>query len=90
MHILIKDNNNNYTLGKGRQVLTADHEAYKSSSEKNQNLSKKGCNYSPPPTSAEGGKGQKSQARESKCHRWVTGTATEKFSVRSSNTEQLN
>jgi len=61
VHVLIKDNKNNYTLGKGKDRSSEYQEVYKSSGERHQNLNKKGCNYSPPPTSAECGKGQESQ-----------------------------
>lgn len=61
VHILIKDNKNNYTLGKGEDRSSEYQEVYKNSGERHQNLNKKGCNYSPPPTSAESGRGQESQ-----------------------------
>lgn len=61
MHILIKDNKYNYTLGKGKGRSSKYQEAYKNSGERHQNLNKKGCNYFPPIISAECGKGQESQ-----------------------------
>lgn len=61
MHILIKDNKYNYTVGKGKGRSSKYQEAYKNSDERHQNLKKKGCNYFPPIISAECGKGQESQ-----------------------------
>lgn len=67
VHILIKDNKNNYTLGKGKDRSSEYQEAYKNPGERHQNLNKKGCNYSPPPTLLSVGR-TRITARESKCH----------------------
>jgi len=47
-------------LGKADRS-SADQGAYRNSCERQEKLNKKGCNYSPPPNTAECSKGQKSQ-----------------------------